>query len=59
MDPGGVKQYLLTVILKDFAAHNAHDSDPRFEVWNQLADAYQPEEPYVFGGDALIEVGAP
>jgi hypothetical protein len=59
MDPGGVAQYLLTIFLKDAGAHSAHDSDPRFEAWNKIADAYQPIEPYVFGGDPVIELGAP
>ena len=42
---------------KDASGHHAHDSDPRFERWNEMADAYQPEEPFVFGGDSLYEVG--
>jgi hypothetical protein len=35
----------------------AHDNDPRFVRWNKMADQYQPEEPFVFGGDSLYEVG--
>lgn len=56
VDPGGVKQYLVNVVLKDLSAHHEHDADPRFIRWNELADQYQPHEPYVFGGNAIIEV---
>jgi hypothetical protein len=52
----GIMQYLVSVWLRDSAAHHAHDEDPRFKRWNELADAFQPEEPFVFGGDAIIEV---
>ena len=58
MKPGdGVKQYLVIAQFADFEGHHEHDSDPRFKRWNELADAYQPEDPYVFGGNALYEVG--
>ena len=57
IDPGGVKQYLVIAQFKDFSGHHQHDEDPRFKAWNELADAYQPEEPYVFGGNSLYEVG--
>lgn len=40
-----------------FAGHHAHDEHPGFRRWNEMADAYQPEEPYVFGGNSLYEVG--
>ena len=53
----GVKQYLVLAQFKEFSGHHEHDDDPRFKRWNQLADAYQPEDPYVFGGDSLYEVG--
>jgi hypothetical protein len=54
---GSVKQYLVIAQFGDFSGHHEHDSDPRFKRWNELADAYQPEEPYVFGGNALYQVG--
>ena len=53
----GVKQYLVLAQFKEFAGHHAHDEDPRFKRWNEMADQYQPEEPFVFGGDSLYEVG--
>lgn len=52
----GIANYLIVAVVKDMAAHNAHDSDPRFEAWNETADRYQPEEPYVFGGGTILEV---
>ena len=52
-----VKQYLVIAQFASFEGHHEHDSDPRFKRWNELADAYQPEDPYVFGGNALYEVG--
>jgi hypothetical protein len=58
MKPGdGVKQYLVIAQFGDSEGHHEHDSDPRFKRWNELADQYQPEDPYVFGGNALYEVG--
>ena len=57
VDAGGAKQYLVLAQFKNASGHHAHDSDPRFERWNEMADAYQPEEPFVFGGDSLYEVG--
>jgi hypothetical protein len=52
-----VRQYLVIAQFRDFEGHHEHDDDPRFKRWNELADAYQPKEPYVFGGDSLYEVG--
>jgi hypothetical protein len=54
---GSVRQYLVIAQFRDASGHHEHDSDARFKRWNELADAYQPEDPYVFGGDALYEVG--
>ncbi len=53
----GTKQYLVLALFKESAGHHEHDDDPRFKKWNKMADAYQPEEPFVFGGDSLYEVG--
>ena len=57
LEPDGVKQYLVIAQFKSFAGHHKHDEDPRFKAWNELADQYQPEEPYVFGGNSLYVVG--
>lgn len=53
----GAAQYLVVAIFATDEGHHAHDSDPRFEAWNQEADAYQVAEPYVFGGDTIVNVG--
>lgn len=50
-------QYLVVAIFASDEGHHVHDSDPRFEAWNQRADAYQVVEPYVFGGDTIVHVG--
>ena len=57
MERDGIKQYLVNVVMPSFEGHRAHDADARFKAWNELADEYQPEEPFVFGGDAIIEAG--
>jgi hypothetical protein len=38
-------------------AHHEHDNDPGFQSFNKQADAFQPEEPFVFGGEPLFSVG--
>jgi hypothetical protein len=53
----GVKQYLVLAQFHDPSGHHEHDGDPRFERWNEMADRFQPEEPFVFGGDSFYEVG--
>jgi hypothetical protein len=53
----GATQYLVVAIFASDEGHHVHDSDPRFEAWNQEADAYQIMEPYVFGGDTIVNVG--
>ena len=50
-------QYLVVAIFATDEGHHVHDSDPRFEAWNQQADAYQTAEPYVFGGATIVNVG--
>jgi quinol monooxygenase YgiN len=53
----GAVQYLVVAIFGSREGHHEHDNDPRFEAWNQHADAYQVAEPFVFGGDTLVNVG--
>jgi len=53
----GAVQYLVVAIFGTDEGHHEHDNDPRFEAWNRQADAYQVEEPYVFGGDTIVKVG--
>jgi hypothetical protein len=53
----GAAQYLVVAIFATDEGHHLHDQDPRFEAWNKRADAYQIEEPFVFGGDTIVHQG--
>jgi hypothetical protein len=53
----GAVQYLVSVVFAGPEGHHLHDSDARFEAWNKLADAYQVAEPYVFGGETIVNAG--
>lgn len=53
----GAVQYLVVAIFATDEGHHAHDSDPRFEAWNKRADTFQIAQPYVFGGDTVVNVG--
>ena len=53
----GAAQYLVVAIFATDEGHHVHDSDPRFEAWNARADTFQIAEPYVFGGDTIVNVG--
>ena len=53
----GAVQFLVAVVFTTDEGHHVHDSDPRFEAWNREADTYQIAEPYVFGGNAILNVG--
>jgi hypothetical protein len=53
----GAVQYLVVAIFATDEGHHVHDSDPRFEAWNSRADAFQNAEPYVFGGDTIVNAG--
>lgn len=37
--------------------HHEHDNDPGFESFNRQADRFQPEAPFVFGGEPIFGVG--
>jgi heme-degrading monooxygenase HmoA len=50
-------QYLVVAIFATDEGHHAHDNDPRFEAWNKRADTYQIAEPFVFGGDTIVNEG--
>ena len=39
----------MVAIFASDEGHHAHDSDPRFEVRNRRADAFQTADPFVFG----------
>lgn len=53
----GVVQYLVVAIFATGEGHNLHDDDPRFQAWNNEADAYQAAEPFVFGGPTIVSAG--
>ncbi len=53
----GAVQYLVVAIFATDEGHHVHDNDPRFEAWNRRADGFQITEPYVFGGDTIVNVG--
>jgi hypothetical protein len=53
----GATQYLVVAIFATDEGHHEHDSDPRFDAWNKQADAYQIDEPFVFGGDTIVNAG--
>jgi len=53
----GAAQYLVVAIFATDEGHHVHDNDPRFEAWNKRADTFQIAEPYVFGGDTIVNVG--
>ena len=53
----GAVQYLVVAIFATDEGHHVHDHDPRFEAWNKRADAFQISDPYVFGGDTIVNVG--
>jgi len=38
------------------AEHSQHDADPGFQEFSRLADAFQPEDPLVYGGQVLHAV---
>jgi hypothetical protein len=35
------------------AEHSEHDADPGFQEFSRLADAFQPKDPLVYGGQVL------
>ncbi len=53
----GAAQYLVVAIFATDEGHHLHDQDPRFEAWNKRADAYQIQDPFVFGGDTIVQQG--
>ena len=53
----GAAQYLVVAIFSTDEGHHEHDNDPRFKAWNQRADAYQVQQPFVFGGNTIVNVG--
>jgi hypothetical protein len=56
-DRRSVAKYVIVVEVPSMAEHHEHDSDPDFQEFDRLADAFQPEGPLVFGGDLIHSVG--
>ena len=52
----GIANYVIVVESED-DAHHEHDNDPGFQKFNREADKLQSEEPFVFGGSPLFQVG--
>jgi hypothetical protein len=50
----GATQYLIVAVFATGEGHHLHDSDPRFDEWNKLADAYQIADPLAFGGPTVV-----
>jgi quinol monooxygenase YgiN len=55
----GAVRYLISVTFADEEGHHLHDSDPRFQAWNEMADAFQVAPPIVTGGEIIISAGEP
>jgi len=53
--PDGVQDYILEVVVPDFAAHERHDDDPRFKAFLEKARALHAMKPLVFFGSPLFE----
>ena len=54
----GAAQYLISVAFADGEGHHIHDADPRFQAWNEMADAFQIAPPIVTGGAVIVSAGA-
>jgi hypothetical protein len=50
----GSTQYLIVAIFADGEGHHLHDNDPRFQAWNERADAFQIADPLAFGGATIL-----
>ena len=55
-ESGDIANYVI-VVESEGEAHHEHDNDPGFQKFNKQADALQPEDPFVFGGEPLFSVG--
>ena len=51
-----IAKYVIAVEVPSHAEHSEHDADPGFQEFNRLADAFQPEDPLVYGGQVLYVV---
>jgi hypothetical protein len=53
----GIQVYLVLAHVPSMAEHSAHDEDPRFQKWLEIAQRFQPEPPLVFAGDRVQQIG--
>jgi hypothetical protein len=51
-------QYLIVAVFATGEGHTLHDRDPRFQAWNEAADAFQVGDALAFGGETIIHVDA-
>jgi hypothetical protein len=51
-------QYLIVAVFATGEGHTLHDHDPRFQAWNETADAFQVAGALAFGGETFIDVDA-
>ena len=51
-------QYLVVAVFATGEGHHVHDQDPRFNAWNEAADAFQVADGLAFGGETIIHVDA-
>jgi hypothetical protein len=51
-----IATYVIAVEVPGHAEHSEHDADPGFQEFSRLADAFQPEDPLVYGGQVLHAV---
>jgi hypothetical protein len=52
----GATQYLIVAVFGTDEGHHLHDNDPRFQAWNERADAFQVASAMVFGGETIIRL---
>jgi hypothetical protein len=52
----GIANYVI-VVETEGDAHHEHDRDPGFQRFNHEADRFQAEDPFVFGGEPMFQVG--
>ena len=52
-----VVKYVIVVEVPSMAEHQEHDQDPEFQEFDRLADAFQSQDPLVFGGDLIYSIG--
>jgi hypothetical protein len=51
-----IAKYAVVIEVPSQAEHHEHDADPGFQEFDRLADAFQPENPLVYGGQVLHAV---